>query len=347
MDARTSGPEQQDRQPDFQRMFEIVTSYWVSRAVHAGTALGVPDLVAEAPRTAAELAAATGTDPRSLHRLLRALEGVGVLSVDDEGRYATTALGDTLRTDVPGSLASLVQLELGTAHHGTWGRLAESVRTGAPVFEAANGIPIWEYFERTPELADHLGKAMTGLTAMVADAVVEAFDFAPYGTVVDVGGGEGGFLSAILRAQPEARGIVFDLPHVVANGRARVAEAGLADRCELVGGSFFEKVPEGGDLYTMKWVLHDWNDESSIEILKSVRRVMSPEARLLVVDTVVPEGGGFSPSKIIDLNMMVLSGGQERTAEEFRALFDAAGFTLTRILPTRSPSSVVEAIPRP
>ncbi|GAA2780665.1 methyltransferase [Streptomyces showdoensis] len=344
MDAPTSAATEQ-REPDFGRMFEMVTSFWVARAVHAGTVLGLPDHVAARPRTSAELATVTGTDPRSLHRLLRALAGVGVLSVDEEGRYTTTALGDTLRTDVPGSLASFVQLELGAAHHGTWGLLADSVRTGQPVFEAASGHPIWEYFERTPELADHLGKAMTGLTAMVADAVLEVFDFSSYGTVVDVGGGEGGFLSAILGAHPGTSGIVFDLPHVVANGRARIADAGLADRCELVGGSFFEKVPEGGDLYTMKWVLHDWNDESSIEILKSVRRVMPADGRLLVVDTVVPEGGGFSPSKIIDLNMMVLSGGQERTAEEFRTLLDAAGFTLTRILPTASPSSVIEAIP--
>ncbi|MER8045850.1 methyltransferase [Streptomyces sp. NPDC094032] len=344
MDAPTSAAAEQ-RQPDFGRMFEMVTSFWVARAVHAGTVLGLPDHVAERPRTSAELAALTGADPRSLHRLLRALAGVGVLSVDEQGRYTTTALGDTLRTDIPGSLASFVQLELGAAHHGTWGLLPDAVRTGEPVFEAASGHPIWEYFERTPAMADHLGKAMTGLTAMVADAVLEVFDFSSYGKIVDVGGGEGGFLSAILGAHPEASGTVFDLPHVVANGRTRIADAGLADRCELIGGSFFEKVPEGGDLYTMKWVLHDWNDESSIEILKSVRRVMPEDGRLLVVDTVVPEGGDFSPSKIIDLNMMVLSGGQERTAEEFRALLDAAGFTLTRILPTASPSSVIEAIP--
>ncbi|MFI8520340.1 methyltransferase [Streptomyces sp. NPDC085481] len=356
MDARTSAataPEQEQdqentpQQPDFAGMFDLVTGFWVARTVHAGTALGLPDHVAGRPGTAAELAALTGTDPRSLHRLLRALAAVGVLRVDGEGRYTTTALGDTLRTDVPGSLASFVQLELGAAHHGAWGLLTDAVRSGEPVFEAASGHPIWEYFARTPELADHLGKAMTGLTAMVADAVLDVFDFGPYRRIVDVGGGEGGFLAAILGAHPGVSGTVFDLPHVVANGRTRIAEAGLADRCALIGGSFFEKVPQGGDLYTMKWVLHDWSDDSSIEILTSVRRAMPADGRLLVVDTVVPDGGDFSPSKIIDLNMMVLSGGQERTADEFRALFEAAGFTLTRILPTASPSSVVEAIPNP
>ncbi|MDO0937302.1 methyltransferase [Streptomyces sp. DG2A-72] len=334
-------------QPDFPRMFEIVTSFWVARAVHAGTVLGLPDLVAEQSRTVDELAELTGTEPRSLYRLLRALTGVGVFRTDEQARYASTPLGDTLRSDLPGSLASFVQLELGDSHHATWGRLVESVRSGEPVFERAVSQPIWEFFESTPVMNEHLGKAMTGLTAMVADAVLDVYDFSPYRRIVDVGGGEGGFLTAILRAHPEVLGTVFDLPHVVANGRPRIAGAGLADRCEMVGGSFFEKVPEGGDLYTMKWVLHDWNDESSIEILKSCRRTMSDDARLLVVEAVVPDGDGFAPGKIIDLNMMVLSGGQERTPDEFQRLLAAAGFTLTRILPTRSPSSVIEAIPIP
>ncbi|MBO7940915.1 methyltransferase [Streptomyces antibioticus] len=346
MDA-TARPEDTGSQPDFDGMFQIVTSFWVARAVHAATALGLPDHLAAEPRTAAELAAATGTDARALARLLRTLAGVGVLRSDAEGRYSTTPLGDALRSDIPGSLASFVQMELGEAHHATWGLLVDSVRSGEPVFERAVGKKIWQFFEDTPAMNAHLGKAMTGLTAMVADAVLDVYDFAPHRRIVDVGGGEGGFLASILTAHPGAHGVVLDLPHVVAHGRPRIEAAGLADRCELVGGDFFEKVPEGGDLYTMKWVLHDWDDASAVQILKSCRRVMGDDARLLVVDTVVPEGDGFSPSKIIDLNMMVLSGGQERTAEEFQRLLAAAGFTLTRILPTRSPSSVVEAVPVP
>ncbi|QNP75643.1 methyltransferase [Streptomyces roseirectus] len=328
-------------------MFQIVTSFWVARAVHAAAALELPDHLAQEPRTAAELAGVTGTDPGSLARLLRALAGLGVLRSDGDGRYATTPLGDTLRSDVPGSLASFVQMELGEAHHATWGLLPESVRSGEPVFERAVGKQIWQFFEDSPVMNAHLGKAMTGLTAMVADAVLDVYDFGPHQRIVDIGGGEGGFLAAILAANPQAHGVVLDLPHVVAHGRERIEAAGLADRCDLVGGDFFEKVPEGGDLYTMKWVLHDWDDASAVRILTSCRRVMGDDARLLVVDTVVPDGDGFSPSKIIDLNMMVLSGGRERTAEEFRQLFAAAGFTLTRVLPTRSPSSVVEAVPAP
>ncbi|MEV8533606.1 methyltransferase [Streptomyces sp. NPDC051211] len=331
--------------PAFQAMFEVVTNFWLARAVHAATELGIPDLLADGPRSTAELAASTGTDPRALHRLLRALTATGLFRTDGQGRHHTTALGETLRTDVPGSLGSFVLMELGEAHHGAWGRLLHSVRSGEPAFEEANGRKIWEFFEQTPVMAGHLGRAMTGLTAMVADAVLAAYDFGPYRRIVDVGGGEGGFLGAILTAHPEATGIVLDLPQAVENGRRRIAEAGLADRCELTGGDFFEKVPEGGDLYTMKWVLHDWDDASCVRILRSCRRAMPEHARLLIVDTVLPDDDSFSPGKIIDLNMMVLSGGQERTAEEFRTLLDAAGFTLTRILPTLSPSSAIEAVP--
>jgi hypothetical protein len=333
--------------PPIQRMFEIVNNYWISRAVYAGAVLGLPDHLADGPKTAAELAELTGSDTRSLERLLRALAGVGLFQSDTEGRYASTDLGDTLRSDLPGSLSSFVQMELGAAHHSAWGEIVHAVRTGQPAFDKAVGKKIWEFFEETPVMAEHLGKAMGGLTAMVADAVLEVYDFSPYKKIVDVGGGVGAFLGSILTAHPAGHGVVLDLPPTVASGRPAIEAAGLADRCEMVGGDFFESVPDGGDLYTMKWVLHDWNDESSIEILKSCRKVMSDDARLLIVETVVPDGDDFSPSKIIDLNMMVLTTGQERTADEFRALLSAAGFTLDRILPTLSPSSVIEATPVP
>ncbi|WP_327355116.1 methyltransferase [Streptomyces sp. NBC_01304] len=328
-----------------QRIFEIVTNAWISRAVYAGTALGLPAHLADGPRTTAELAELTSSDPRALGRLLRALTGVGLFRTDERGRHVLTDVGQALRSDVPGSLASLVQMELGEAHHDTWGQILHSVQTGEAAFAKAVGCDIWAFFEGDPVMNAHLGQAMSGLTAMVADTVIEAYDFGPYEKIVDVGGGEGAFLSAVLAAHPRARGVVFDLPHVVPAGAPHIADAGLSERCELVGGSFFEKVPEGGDLYTMKWVLHDWDDASCVRILQSCRQVMSDDARLLIVDTVVPEGDEFSPSKIIDLNMMVLSGGQERTAEEFRALLAEAGFRLTRIVPTRSPSSVIEAEP--
>lgn len=334
------------RQP-VEQMFTIVSNYWIARAVHAGTALGLPDRLADAPKTAKELAELTGSDPRSLNRLLRALTGIGLFQTDGHGHYTTTELGDTLRTDTPGSLASFIQMELGDAHHSAWGQLLHAVRTGEPGFEKALGTKIWDFFESNPAMSDHLGQAMTGLTTMVANAVIDAHDFSPYRKIIDIGGGEGGFLATILTTHPKTSGVLFDLPHVVANDRARDATANLAGRCERVGGNFFENVPAGGDLYTMKWILHDWDDESSLEILKSCRRAMPKDARLLIIDTVVPDGDDFSPSKIIDLNMMVLSGGQERTVDEFRYLLSAAGFTLTSVWPTRSPSSLIQAVPTP
>ncbi|HEY5833422.1 methyltransferase [Streptomyces sp.] len=337
----------EEARPPIDRMFEIVTSYWISRAVYAGTALGLPDLVAGGPKTATELAELTGSDPRALARLLRALAGVGLFRADEQGRYAATDLGDTLRAEVPGSLASFVLMELGEAHHSAWGEIVHAVQSGQPAFDKAVGKKIWEFFETTPVMAAHLGKAMGGLTAMVAEAVLDVYDFSPYRKIVDVGGGEGAFLGSILASHPAGRGVVFDLPPTVDKGRPAIAGAGLADRCELVGGDFFQSVPDGGDLYLMKWVLHDWNDESCVEILTNCRKAMRDDARLLVVETIVPDGDDFSPSKIIDLNMMVLTTGQERTAGEFRALLSAAGFTVTRMLPTQSPSSVIEAAPVP
>lgn len=201
-----------------QRIFEIVTNAWISRAVYAGTALGLPAHLADGPRTTAELAELTSSDPRALGRLLRALTGVGLFRTDERGRHVLTDVGQALRSDVPGSLASLVQMELGEAHHDTWGQILHSVQTGEAAFAKAVGCDIWAFFEGDPVMNAHLGQAMSGLTAMVADTVIEAYDFGPYEKIVDVGGGEGAFLSAVLAAHPRARGVVFDLPHVVPAG---------------------------------------------------------------------------------------------------------------------------------
>ena len=334
-------------QSSFEQMVELIQGFWVARAVHAAAHLALPDHLSDGPKTAAELADLTGTQPAALYRLLRALAGVGLFREDEHGRFTSTGLGDTLRTDVPGSLSSFVQMELGDAHHRAWGQLLHSLRTGGPAFEQAVGTTIWKFFEETPEMAAHLGRAMSGLTEMTADAVLAAYDFSPFRRLVDVGGSAGTFLGAILAAHPGATGVVFDLPHVVEAGRTKVAAAGLAERCELVGGSFFEQVPGGADLYLMKWVLRDWEDASCVEILRTCRKAMRPDARLVIVDTVIPAGNEPSPGKFIDLDMLVLGGGQERTAEEFRTLLAAAGLTLSRILPMRSSSSAIEALPTP
>lgn len=326
----------------YSRIFEIVFNFWVARAVYAATRLGVPDQLACGPKTTAELAELVGADPRALYRLLRALAGIDIVEEVEPGRFGSTPLGEPLRTDVPGSLASLILLELGDSHHRAWGEVVHTVRTGAPAFDKAMDTPIWPYFANHPEMALILDRAMTGLTAMVATEVVEVYDFGPFRRIVDVGGGAGGFLEAILAGYPRADGVLFDLPYVIDNVRKNGAEH---KAYELVGGDFFVEVPGGGDLYLLKWVLHDWDDAACLAILKNCRTAINEHGRLLIVDTVIPPGNVPAAGKFIDLNMMVLSGGQERTAEEFDALLSAAGFRLSRILPTKSPSSVVEAVP--
>lgn len=322
----------------------LVCGFWVARAIYTATRLGIPDLVADGPKTTAELARLTASHGPSLYRLLRALASVGLFSETEDG-FLPTPLGDTLRSDVPASLSSFVLMELGESHHRAWGELVHAVRTGEPAFDAAMGMTAWDFFERDQEMARHLGRAMHGLTENVVAAVLEVYDFSGFSRLVDVGGGEGGFLAAVLGGRPEATGVLFDLPYVIDNAQSRMRETGLADRCELVGGDFFAKVPAGGDLYLLKWVLHDWGDEESIAILRNCRQAIAEDGRLLVVDTVIPPGDAPAPGKFIDLNMMVLGSGRERTEAEFTALFAAAGFRLNRVLPMRSPSSIVEAIP--
>jgi O-methyltransferase domain/Dimerisation domain len=334
-----------DSTSPFERMFEMVYNFWVTRAVYAAVRLAIPDQLASGPKTPAELAELVQAHPRSLYRLLRALASIGIFEECEQGRFRSTALSDTLRSDVPGSLASLVLLELGDSHHRAWGELVHSLRSGEPAFDKAMGTKIWQFFADNPEPALTLDRAMTGLTMLVVSDILNIYDFTPFNKIVDVGGGAGGFLDAILATQPEATGILFDLPYVIENTRAKIVETVADKRYELVGGSFFDQIPSGGDLYLLKWVLHDWSDDASIMILKNCRAAIAENGTLLIVDTVLPPGNLPAAGKFIDLNMMVLSGGQERSAEEFDILLTAAGFRLNRVLPTKSSSSVVEAVP--
>jgi SAM-dependent methyltransferase len=324
------------------RMFQVLVGFWASQAVAAAARLGLADHLHDRPRTADELAAATGTHAPSLARLLRALAGAGVFR-EDRGRFALTPLGETLRTGVPGSLRGMIMAVLGGEHYRAWGGLLHSVETGRTAFDHIHGMPVFDYYARHPEEAAIFNDAMTSGSAVVESAVLEAFDFSPYRKVVDVGGGHGRFLSSILKAHPRAEGVLFDAPQVVEGAVGRLEAEGLAGRCRVVGGDFFEAVPEGGDLYVMKWIVHDWDDRRSLEILKNCHRAMAEGGALLLVESVLPEGGGASFGHFADLNMMVMTGGKERTEAEFRALLGATGFALTGIRPTRSPVSLVMA----
>lgn len=324
--------------------FQMATGHWVAKAIYVAARLGVADLVADGPKTADELAEATAAHAPTLRRLMRALAGVGVFTEDESGRYGASPMTQFIRRGA-GSMRGMV-LHLGeTASWLAWDELLGSVRTGEQGFKRAHGVEVFPYYAAHPESNEPFNEAMVELSNVVAAAVTEAYDFSRFRKIIDVGGGHGGLLTAILRATPDARGLVFDQPEIVAGARERVGREGLSDRCETEGGDFFEAVPEGGDAYVMKWIIHDWDDERALTILRNVRRAVPDSARLLLCEQVVPEGGGPSPAKMMDLQMLVMTGGRERTETEYRELLKKAGFELTRVVATKSLVSVVEAVP--
>ena len=323
----------------------LIAGGWVAQAIAVAADLGIADLLADGPKSSAELAEATDSHPRALYRLLRTLAGVGVFTEVEPETFGLTPMAETLRSDVPASLRAWARQTCGDVQWRTWGQLGHSVRTGGTAFKHVHGMENWQYRAQHPEANAMFNAAMTSFSSQVTGAVVAAYDFSRFGTLVDVGGGLGQLLATILAATPSLRGLLFDQPHVVANAGRILADAGVADRCEIVGGSFFESVPGGADAYILSRVIHDWDDERSVAILKTCRRAMGDGGTLLLVEEVIPPGDTPSFGKLMDLNMLVSPGGEERTEAEYRALYEAAGFTLTQVIPTRSRMHVVEGSP--
>jgi hypothetical protein len=324
---------------------EMANGYWMTQIVYATAKLAIPDLLASVPQGVDELAKATETNPSSLYRLMRALAGLGLARERPDGLFETTDLGRCLETGAPGGLRARAILN-GDEWYPAWGDLLESVRTGEPGFDRVNGKPLFEHLAGSPRTAAVFNETMAGSTESAARAVAGVYDFSQCTIVVDVGGGTGAFLVGLLEANPHVRGILFDLTNVVADAEGFLASAGLIDRCELVAGDCFEAVPAGGDAYILSWVIHDWDDEQSIAILKNCRQAMADNARLLVIEQVIPPGNEPSSSKLYDLHMLVLTRGRERTANEYRALLAAADLELTRVIHTDTPRSIIEALPR-
>ena len=321
------------------------TGLVIHRAVYAAAKLGIADLLAVGPRTGDELAVATGTDGRSLYRLLRALASAGLFTELPGHRFELTPLGATLRSDSPRSMRSWVLFSGEPFYLHAWEDIVYSIRTGQPTWDRAYGVPFFEYLTHHPESAAIFDEAMTSLSTSEAAAVTAAYDFSRFRALVDVGGGHGTLLAAILRANPRLRGTLFDQPEVVEGGRKRIGEEGLASRVDIVGGSFFDRVPDGGDCYLLKYVIHDWDDKRALAILGNIRRAISKNAKLLLVETIIPPPPQPHYAKIADLEMLVLLGSQERTLEEYAGLLKQAGFRLTRVVPTREYLSIVEAVP--
>jgi hypothetical protein len=326
-----------------QVILQMLTGSWVCQALYVAAKLRIADLVKDQPKTSAELAQATATHAPSLYRLLRMLASVGVFVEDDRARFGTTELAQCL-VDAPGSQRAAA-LMMGEEHFRCWGELEYSIRTGKTAFDHIFGQPIFDYLSEHPDKAKIFDAAMVGIHGAETQAMLDAYEFASFGTLVDVGGGNGSVLCATLKRYPALRGILYDLPGVIERATETIAQAGLAGRCQARGGSFFESVPSGGDAYVMRHIIHDWTDEQSLTILRHCRKAMAAAGRLLLVESVIPPGNEPSFAKQLDVNMLLIPGGKERTQAEYEALYQAAGFRLTRVVPTRMEISIIEGMP--
>jgi SAM-dependent methyltransferase len=327
-------------------LYHLAIGHYVSRALYLAAVLGLADRLKDGPRPAGALAEATGTHAPSLHRVLRLLASAGVLAEQADGTFALTPVGEALRADVPGSMQAMVKVFAGPRIQDNWKDLEYCVRTGQPAFLKRGVTDPFADPLRDAEDDATFDAAMAGLTRLIAVAVAAVYDFGAFGTIVDVGGGNGALLVGLLQANPAPRGIVFDRPAVAERATAHIAANGLAARCRAVAGDFFEAVPAGGDAYVLKHVIHDWDDDRALAILRGCHRVMPPHGRLLVVEGVYPpridQSLGSRGAAANDVNMLVNTGGRQRSEAEFRALYEAAGFTLTRIVPTAARVAVIE-----
>lgn len=326
-----------------QQLDQIISGYWKSQAVYAVAKFGIADLVKEGPQPVEQLAEATSTNTDALYRVLRALASIGIFAEGESRQFSLTPLAEPLRSDVPDSQRALA-LMMGDEQFHAWSEVEYSVRTGKTAFEKVFGKPVFDYLAENPDKARIFDAAMTGIHGRESGAILNGYDFSGIGVLADIGGGNGSQISAVLEAHPALRGILFDLPHVVQHAAANIEAAGLSQRCEVVGGSFFDSVPAGADAYMMRHIIHDWDDEKSLTILRNCHAAMSDDAKLLVVESVIPPGNEPFGGKFLDLVMLLIPGGKERTEEEYRVLFEQAGFELTRIVPTDGEISIVEGV---
>lgn len=325
-------------------LLQMITSSWVSQAIYVAAKFGIADLLKDGPKSSDELAKATGTHARSLYRVLRALASVGVFAEVEDACFELTPFAAYLQIDVPGSVRALAIMFGEEWHWQPWWNVLHSLKTGKTAFEHVYDIKLFEYLTQNTEAAQVFNEAMTGMTAMFNATITANYDFSYIRKIVEVGGGHGSLIAPILNAYPTMQGVLFDLPSVVIGAKPHIEAEGLAERCEIVGGDFFESVPSGGDAYILKNVIHDWDEEHAIAILKNCHRVMVENGKLLLIETVIPPKNEPSLSKFLDLEILVLAGGCERTEAEYRTLFEAAGFHLTNVITTESPLNVIQGV---
>jgi O-methyltransferase domain/Dimerisation domain len=327
-----------DAEPPTVALRRLVNGYQVTQAIHVAAALGIADLLRDGPRDSDALARDTASHAPSLHRVLRALAAIGVLHEEDDGRFALTAIGECLRSDAPEPVGGWAAFVGRPYHFQAWAALLHGVRTGESPFRSVHGTDVWDYRASHPEEGAIFDAAMTDIMRRANVHLLAAYDFGRFATVVDVGGGRGAFLRAVLDANPAMRGILFDQPHVVAG-------AVVGERCEVVGGSFFEAVPDGADAYLLKAILHDWEDDDALAILARCRAAIPGHGALLVVERDLGAANEDADAKLADLNMLIGPGGRERTRDEFTALFAAGGFELVDATPSAIGLTVFEGRP--
>ena len=326
------------------QMMQMITGFWTSCCIYTAAKLNIADCLADKPKTTLELAEATHCHAPSLYRVLRALSSVGIFIESENGYFSTTPLGDTLKSDTPGSMKAMAIAQLGD-HFDAWGNLLYSVKTGKIAFDYVEEMSVWKYYETHPDEGVNFMKAMAGLTGAVINNVLPAYDFTPYKTIVDIGGGNGALLMAILKIAPESQGIVFDEEYVVNETKESIAAQGLTSRCQPIAGTFFDYVPIDADCYLLKMILHDWDDNGSLKILTNCYHAMKSGSKLLILESVIPGENIPHPGKFMDINMLTMTGGKERTEKEFVELIEKAGLRFSKIIPTHSPLvSIVEAV---
>ena len=335
--------EPQASVPPHVQIIQMATGCWLSRLVFTAANIGLADHLAGGAKSAANLAGPTGMDPRSLHRFMRTLASFGILSQGSDDTFALTPLGDTLRRDAPGAARSTVLTMAGPWMWKAWEDFQYSLETGKTSMEKVFGMPLFDYLGQHPDEATQFSEAMVGIHGAEPPAVAEAYDFSTFGTIVDVGGATGNMLAAILGKYPQPRGVLFDRPHVVTEAPALLRAHGVESRVSIEHGNFFEHVPPGGDAYILSHIIHDWNPDQCRTILGNCRKAMTQGSKLLIVEFVLPEGNTPHFGKLADMVMLAIPGGEERTADEYGTLLAAAGFTMTRVVPTASAVSVVEA----
>ncbi|MGC2653904.1 MAG: methyltransferase [Mycobacterium sp.] len=324
-------------------MMEMIIATWTSQAITVAAQLGIADALADGPLTVDELTARVDVNADALRRLLRALVSKGVFRHRRDGRYELNSLAETLRSDAPVSMTSAARFYGSKEQRERWTVLVDSIRTGSTVVPALRGKESFDYFADQPELAELFNQTMTSVSELTTAPVVAGYDFSAYPTIIDVGGGHGPLLAAILARAPASRGVLYDLPRVVANAPSLLRANKVADRVRIAQGSFFDSVPGGGDAYLLKNIIHDWPDEKAVQILRNVRTAAAPRATVLLIELVIPKHDRDFPGKWVDLEMLLNLGARERTAAEYRDLLSQAGFRMTRVVQTASPLSVVEA----